>query len=81
MANKGSGGSTAGSQPTTGLSELVAIREQLRSGKYRPQPVRRVEIPKPDGGVPSWAFPTVVDRIVQHAVMQVLQKQWTHVLR
>jgi RNA-directed DNA polymerase len=53
-----------------------AIREQLLNGTYEPRPGRRVEIPKPDGGVRKLGLPTVLDRLVQQAVMQVLQRRW-----
>src|SRR5262245_11146922 len=53
-----------------------AIREQLLSGTYKPQPVRRVEIPKPDGGVRKLGIPSTLDRFLQQAVMQVLQRRW-----
>jgi len=53
------------------------IREQLLRGTYQPQPVRRKEIDKPDGGgVRKLGIPTVLDRFIQQAVMQVLQRRW-----
>ncbi|MCW5983267.1 MAG: group II intron reverse transcriptase/maturase [Bryobacteraceae bacterium] len=78
-ANKGSAG--VDGMSVQQLPEFLkqhwpAIREQLLSGTYKPQPVRRVEIPKPDGGVRKLGIPTVLDRFVQQAVMQVLQRRW-----
>ena len=52
------------------------IRSQLLDGTYQPQPVKRVEIPKPDGGIRKLGVPCVVDRLIQQAVLQVLQEQW-----
>src|SRR5437667_2366210 len=53
-----------------------AIREQLLNGTYEPKPVLRVEIDKPDGGVGKLGIPTVLDRLIQQAVMPVLQRRW-----
>jgi RNA-directed DNA polymerase len=78
-ANKGSAG--VDRMTVVGITDYLkqhwpAIREQLLSGSYEPKPVRRVEIAKPDGGIRKLGIPTVLDRFIQQAVMQVLQKQW-----
>lgn len=78
-SNKGSAGidgMKVGELPSHLKEHWPAIRDQLLSGTYRPQPVRRVEIPKPDGGVRQLGIPTVLDRLIQQAVMQVLQRRW-----
>lgn len=54
----------------------VAMKRTLLEGRYRPKPVKRVEIPKPDGGVRELGIPTVVDRFIQQLVLQVLQRRW-----
>jgi RNA-directed DNA polymerase len=78
--NKGSpgvDGMTVSELPGYLKQHWPAIREQLLSGTYRPQPVRRVEIDKPDGnGVRKLGVPTVLDRLIQQAVLQVLQRRW-----
>jgi len=78
-ANKGSAGvdgMTVQQLPEFLKQHWPAIREQLLSGTYKAQPVRRVEIPKPDGGIRKLGIPTVLDRFIQQAVMQVLQSRW-----
>jgi RNA-directed DNA polymerase len=78
-ANQGSAGvdgMTVGELADFLREHWPAIREQLLSGTYKPQPVRRVEIPKPDGGKRKLGIPTVLDRFVQQAVLQVLQGKW-----
>ena len=82
-ANRGSAGvngMTVQQLPEFLKQHWPAIREQLLSGTYVPQPVKRVEIPKPDGGVRKLGIPTVLDRFIQQAVMQVLQRRWDRTL-
>ena len=78
-SNKGSpgiDGMKVGELPGYLKQHWPAIREPLLNGTYKPQPVRRVEIPKPDGGMRQLGIPTVLDRFIQQAVMQVLQGKW-----
>lgn len=53
-----------------------SIKQDLLNGLYKPQPVKRVEIPKPDGGVRLLGIPTVLDRFIQQAISQVLGRIW-----
>ena len=79
QSNKGSpgvDGMTVRQLPDYLKEHWPALREQLLAGTYQPQPVKRVEIPKPDGGKRQLGIPTVLDRFIQQAVLQVLQKRW-----
>jgi len=74
-SNKGApgiDGVTVQDWPAHARDYWPALREQIEGGQYRPQPVRRVEIPKPDGGKRLLGIPTVTDRVVQQAIAQVL---------
>ena len=78
-ANKGSpgvDGMTVDALPGYLQAHWPAIRAHLLHGTYAPQPVKRVKIPKPDGGMRPLGIPTVLDRFIQQAVMQVLQRRW-----
>jgi RNA-directed DNA polymerase len=75
-ANKGAAGVDGRDIPETARYLKIAwpeIREQLLQGTYRPSPVRRVTIPKPNGGERELGIPTVTDRLIQQALLQVLQ--------
>jgi RNA-directed DNA polymerase len=79
QANKGSpgiDGMSVKQLPEHLRAHWHLIRQQLLDGTYKPQPVRRVEIPKPDGGVRKLGIPTVLDRFIQQAVQRVLCRWW-----
>lgn len=74
-ANKGAGGIDGISVEEIDQylrENWVNIRDRIRRRRYKPQPVRRVEIPKPNGGVRNLGIPTVVDRVIEQAIAQVL---------
>lgn len=78
-SNKGSpgiDGMTVEKLPDYLKQHWPQVREQLLSGTYKPQPVKRVEIPKPDGGMRKLGIPTALDRLIQQMVLQVLQRGW-----
>jgi RNA-directed DNA polymerase len=75
-ASPGIDGMTVEQLPGHLKEHWPAIREQLLGRTYGPQPVKRVEIPKPDSGARKLGIPTVLDRFIQQAVMQVLQRSW-----
>ena len=75
-ANKGAGG--VDGVTVDELAEYLkenrrTILDQIRKREYRPQPVRRVEIPKPNGGIRKLGIPTVMDRVIQQSIVQVLE--------
>src|SRR5215211_1376348 len=77
--NKGAAGvdgMRVGDLPAHLKEHWPTILAQLLEGTYKPQPVRRVEIPKASGGTRPLGIPTVLDRFIQQAVMQVLQADW-----
>lgn len=58
------------------FKEWEGVKQQLLNGCYQPQPVKRVEIPKPGGGVRKLGIPTVMDRMIQQAIHQVIERQF-----
>jgi len=81
VRNKGApgiDGMTVDDLPAFLSQHWVRMRQQLIAGRYRPKPVKRVEIPKPDGRKRKLGIPTVLDRLIQQAIAQVLQTEWDH---
>lgn len=79
QSNKGSGGidgKTVDDLPAYLKQHWPAIKSQLLDGTYQPQPVKQVMIPKASGGERKLGIPTVVDRFIQQALLQVLQPEW-----
>ena len=79
VRNKGApgvDGITVRQLPDILKARWLEIKHQLLQGCYRPQPVRRVQIPKPAGGTRDLGIPTVIDRVIQQAVLQRLQPLW-----
>jgi RNA-directed DNA polymerase len=79
MRNKGApgvDGMTVKQLPAVLEERWPQIARELVEGRYRPQPVRRVRIPKPDGGERALGIPTVIDRMIQQAILQRLQPAW-----
>src|SRR3712207_6555537 len=60
------------------IKNWITIKQKLLEGRYKPSPVRRVEIPKPDGGIRLLGIPTVLDRLIQQAIAQELNKIYDH---
>src|SRR5271155_3774239 len=79
VRNKGApgiDGITVKQLPSIFSARWSEIKDQLLQGRYQPQPVRRVKIPKPAGGTRNLGIPNVVDRVIQQAILQQLQPLW-----
>ena len=72
----GTDGMSVDELPEYLLHHWLDIKADILAGRYRPQPVRRVEIPKPDGRKRMLGIPTVLDRFIQQATAQIVQAQW-----
>ncbi|MCI0656160.1 MAG: group II intron reverse transcriptase/maturase, partial [Acidobacteria bacterium] len=76
QGSPGTDGMTVGELPNYLAENGEAIREQLLEGTYQPKPVRRQPIPKKGGGVRELGIPCVLDRLIQQAILQVLQPRF-----